>query len=66
MNRRELGLGVAAATMSVAGHAAAQTRDPGAVSFYDSFNDQLARLPETIQGDVRVFYEMNGWRPAGS
>lgn len=63
MNRRELGLGVAAATMSLAGQAAAQTRDPDAVAFYDSFNDQLARLPETLQGDVRVFYEMNGWRP---
>src|SRR5690606_16060663 len=34
-----------------------------AVAFYDSFNDQLARLPSTIQPDVRAFYEMNGWRP---
>ncbi|GAA0869527.1 murein L,D-transpeptidase [Brevundimonas basaltis] len=41
----------------------AQTRDPAAVAFYDSFNDQLARLPATIQPDVRAFYEMNGWRP---
>lgn len=63
MNRRELGLGVAAATMSLAGQAAAQARDPAAVAFYDNFNDQLARLPETLQGDVRAFYEMNGWRP---
>ncbi|HRJ63375.1 MAG TPA: L,D-transpeptidase family protein [Brevundimonas sp.] len=43
--------------------ARAQTRDPGAVAFYDSFNDQLARLPATIQPDVRAFYELNGWRP---
>jgi len=63
MNRRELGLGVAAATMSLAGQAAAQARDPAAVAFYDNFNDQLARLPEALQGDVRAFYEMNGWRP---
>lgn len=67
MNRRELGLGVAAATMSLAGQAAAQsaagTRDAAAIAFYDGFNDQLARLPSTIQGDVRAFYEMNGWRP---
>ena len=43
--------------------AQAQARDPGAVAFYDSFNDQLARLPATIQSDVRAFYELNGWRP---
>lgn len=66
MNRRELGLGVAAATMTLASRAAAQTRDPAAVAFYDSFNDQLARLPEAMQGDVRAFYEMNGWRPVWS
>jgi murein L,D-transpeptidase YcbB/YkuD len=39
------------------------TRDPTAVAFYNSFNDQLARLPQTEQPDVRVFYEMNGWTP---
>ena len=65
MNRRQLGLGAAvSAFASTIGLAArAQTRDPGAVAFYDSFNDQLARLPATIQPDVRAFYEMNGWRP---
>ena len=65
MNRRQLGLGAAVtALVSSAGATAwAQTRDPGAVAFYDAFNDQLARLPETIQPDVRAFYELNGWRP---
>nr|MBF0665844.1 peptidoglycan-binding protein [Brevundimonas sp.] len=65
MNRRQLGLGAAAAALaSASGLAAqAQTRDPSAIAFYDSFNDQLARLPSTIQPDVRAFYEMNGWRP---
>lgn len=65
MNRRQLGLGAAAtAIASASGLAAqAQTRDPGAVAFYDAFNDQLARLPATIQPDVRAFYELNGWRP---
>ena len=65
MNRRQLGLGAAvSAFASGIGFAAqAQTRDPGAVAFYDSFNDQLARLPATIQPDVRAFYELNGWRP---
>ncbi|MGQ3039525.1 MAG: L,D-transpeptidase family protein [Brevundimonas sp.] len=63
MNRRQLGLGAAAAAMASATGVAAQTRDPSAVSFYETFNDQLARLPATIQPDVRAFYEMNGWRP---
>lgn len=65
MNRRQLGLGAAVtAITSAAGLAAqAQTRDPGAVAFYDAFNDQLARLPAGIQPDVRAFYELNGWRP---
>lgn len=65
MNRRQLGLGAAVTAMAsaVGMVAQAQTRDPGAVAFYDSFNDQLARLPATIQPDVRAFYELNGWRP---
>jgi len=65
MNRRQLGLGAAAAAIASAsgGVVLAQVRDPGAVAFYDSFNDQLARLPATIQPDVRAFYELNGWRP---
>jgi murein L,D-transpeptidase YcbB/YkuD len=65
MNRRQLGLGAAVTALASASGATAfaQTRDPGAVAFYDSFNDQLARLPATLQPDVRAFYEMNGWRP---
>jgi len=65
MNRRQLGLGaaVSAFTSTIGLAARAQTRDPGAVAFYDSFNDQLARLPATMQQDVRAFYELNGWRP---
>jgi murein L,D-transpeptidase YcbB/YkuD len=65
MNRRQLGLG-AAVTAFASGmglSAGAQTREPGAIAFYDGFNDQLARLPTTIQPDVRAFYELNGWRP---
>jgi hypothetical protein len=55
MNRRQLGLGAAVSALasSFGASALAQTRDPGAVAFYDSFNDQLARLPATIQPDVR-------------
>ena len=65
MNRRQLGLGAAVTALaSAVGMAAqAQTRDPAAIAFYDTFNDQLARLPATLQPDVRAFYEMNGWRP---
>jgi murein L,D-transpeptidase YcbB/YkuD len=64
MNRRELGMGAAtAALMAMASPAGAQSRDPDAVQFYNTFNDQLARLPATIQPDVRAFYEKNGWTP---
>ncbi|NJC41840.1 murein L,D-transpeptidase YcbB/YkuD [Brevundimonas alba] len=65
MNRRQLGLGAAAAAIASASGVAAraQTRDPASIAFYDSFNDQLARLPATVQPDVRAFYELNGWRP---
>ncbi|NBB61391.1 L,D-transpeptidase family protein [Pseudomonas sp. ODNR1LW] len=67
MNRREMGLGVATAAMALASGAQAQQvsvqRPPQATAFYNSFNDQISRLPETQQADVRAFYEMNGWRP---
>lgn len=67
MNRRQLGLGVATATMALGSTARAQQvfvqRTPEATAFYNSFNDQISRLPETQQADVRAFYEQNGWRP---
>ena len=67
MNRRQLGLGVATATMALGSAARAQQvfvqRTPEATAFYNSFNDQISRLPETQQADVRAFYEQNGWRP---
>lgn len=69
MNRRELALGAATTALGLAAAeaAAAQTAYPAPPpqnsAFYNGFNDQLARLPATIQPDVRAFYEMNGWRP---
>ncbi len=64
MNRRQLGMGAAAAALiGIAAPARAQSRDPDAVQFYNTFNDQLARLPAALQPDVRAFYEMNGWTP---
>ncbi|RZA25558.1 MAG: peptidoglycan-binding protein, partial [Lysobacteraceae bacterium] len=67
MNRRQLGLGVATAAMALGSTARAQQvfvqRGPEATAFYNSFNDQISRLPATQQADVRAFYEMNGWRP---
>ena len=67
MNRRELGLGVATAAAALAGTARAQQvyiqRSPQATAFYNSFNDQISRLPPVQQVDVRAFYELNGWRP---
>lgn len=67
MNRRQLGLGVATATMALGSTARAQQvymqRTPEATAFYNSFNDQIGRLPPDQQPDVRAFYELNGWRP---
>lgn len=65
MNRRELGLGAASAALATAaaGAAGAQNRLPDATAFAGAFNDQLARLPTTVQDDVRAFYELNGSRP---
>ncbi|MFA4939809.1 murein L,D-transpeptidase [Brevundimonas sp.] len=67
MNRRQLGLGVATAAMTLGSAARAQQvfvqRGPEATAFYNSFNEQISRLPATQQADVRAFYEMNGWRP---
>ena len=70
MNRRELGFGIATAAMTAAaGSAEAQIRGrrapaPAApVDMSAAYREQLTRLPEAIQGDVRTFYDMNGWRP---
>lgn len=65
MNRRELAFGAATAALTGAAAfgAQAQSRDPAAIAFYDSFNDQLARVPAAQQADVRAFYELNGWYP---
>jgi murein L,D-transpeptidase YcbB/YkuD len=65
MNRRELGLGVASAAISlgVAGAACSQARSPQAQAFEAGFNDQLARLPAEQQADVRAFYLQTGWAP---
>ena len=67
MNRRQLGLGVASATLALGSAARAQQvymqRSPEATAFYNSFTDQIGRLPQDQQPDVRAFYEMNGWRP---
>lgn len=62
-------MGIAAAAL--ASNAAAQTRmparaqsrDQAATAFYDSFNDQIARVRAELQPEVRRFYELNGWRP---
>lgn len=70
ITRRQWGLGAATTALmgAVAPGAMAQSapptaRDPQAVAFYNSFNDQLARVPSQFQPDVRAFYERNGWTP---
>ena len=65
MNRRELTLGAAAATLATP--ALAQTARPlvssGDSPYAAAFQSQIARLPAAEQADVRAFYELNGWRP---
>jgi murein L,D-transpeptidase YcbB/YkuD len=71
MNRRQLGLGIATTAMTAAAAATAQqavpqfeTASPRVVTRWSAaFEDQISRLPETVQSDVRAFYDINGWRP---
>ncbi|WP_395650053.1 murein L,D-transpeptidase [Brevundimonas sp.] len=76
MNRRQLGFGIATSAM-VAGaansaHASqfgrrrpatpAQTPQAVAVGNKDAFTAQISRLPAAQQNDVRVFYDLQGWK----
>ncbi len=65
MNRRELGFGVASAAIGFASSARAQTPYAGQAASPPpaAFAQQLGRLPQDIQPDVRAFYELNTWRP---
>lgn len=70
MNRRQLGFGIATTAMAATAGAVAQNAPPhievmprAVTRWSAAFNDQIARLPETVQGDVRAFYQLNGWRP---
>lgn len=73
MNRRELSLGIATTAMAVtAGSAEARQfgrRKPAAppapanpVANRPLFTAQILRLPADIQNDVRVFYDLQGYR----
>lgn len=75
MNRRQLGLGVAAAALAGGAAVAQETmapavparplppRDPAAIAFYEAFEQQIGNVDEAVRGDVQAFYELNGWRP---
>jgi len=71
MNRRQLGFGIATAAMTAAAAAVAQQAAPLVqmapprpnTRWSAAFESQISRLPETIQGEVRTFYDINGWRP---
>ena len=76
MNRRELSFGIATAAMAAAGtSAAAQSQpmprrgrgvpgaQPAPMDSEAVYTAQVARLPATVQADVRAFYHLNGWRP---
>lgn len=66
INRRELAFSATGIALA-SGAGLGQTPPPaigGDSSFYQSFNDQLAGQPETLQPEIRAFYEAMGWRPA--
>jgi len=64
MNRRELGFGVASASLALgAGSQAFAQSAPTAAALPESIQAQIARLPQNIQADVRAVYEQNGGRP---
>ncbi|MET4684822.1 L,D-transpeptidase family protein [Brevundimonas faecalis] len=65
MNRRELGLGVATTTLTLAAgsSAAAQQRSVDPQVFIAGFDAQAARLPAAVQADVRKVYELTGGKP---
>ena len=72
MNRRQLTIGVATTALAAAGQAQAQFRRPSQarppapaepVDHRAVFTEQLSRLPAAIQNDVRMFYDLNGWKP---
>ena len=59
MNRRELGLGVATTslTLAAANGALAQTRTTDPQIFIAGFDAQAGRLPAAQQADVRAVYQ---------
>ena len=72
MNRREISFGIATAAMAAAAGSAqaAQYRRPQTRPVMPAaatrggqavYAPQIARLPATLQADVRTFAEMNGW-----
>lgn len=69
MNRRDLGLGAAAAALAsvLSGRALAQSAQPYTTAPASpeaaAYLAQVARLPAEIRDDVRAVYEMGGWRP---
>ena len=65
MNRRELGLGVATTslTLAAANGALAQTRTTDPQIFIAGFDAQAGRLPAAQQADVRAVYQLTGGKP---
>lgn len=65
MNRRELGLGVATTslTLAAASGALAQTRTTDPQVFIAGFDAQAGRLPAAQQADVRAVYQLTQGKP---
>lgn len=65
MNRRELGLGVATTslTLAAASGALAQTRTTDPQVFIAGFDAQAGRLPAAQQAEVRAVYELTQGKP---
>ncbi len=73
MNRRELSVGIATSAMTVAAAGAAEARQFGrrkpaatpaapAGGNRELYTAQILRLPADLQNDVRVFYDLQGYK----
>ena len=63
MNRRELGVGVASATLALGASQQAFAQSANGAVSTETLQAQIGRLPQNIQADVRKVYEQTNGRP---